>query len=212
MAAVSFACTALVHLKLRTVFVGARVTADAKQLCFVCCVTCCRFNKGFDELVKQKHTDADRLSDLNTRVDELIRELVKIHLVLNPTVAAPAAANDAVAGADSAGRSSMAGVSAGSVGDGSAARESGNGGAAEGSADVQSAMQLTAELGHGRLVPFWSPEENLEDMLLKIQPGEIKVRTSCNVAVGLPAVLPGCPCNQQFRQLAQLYEQAACQT
>jgi hypothetical protein len=138
-----------------------------------------RFNKEFEDLVKQKHTDADRLSDLNTRVDELIRELVKIHLVLNPAAAAAAEATDdipAAGGADppaAGGRSSMAGAGGGSGA--STARE----GAADGRGDVASAAQLAADLGAGRMVPYWSPEETLEEVLLKIQPGEVKVGGPC---------------------------------
>lgn len=129
-----------------------------------------RFNKEFDSLVKQKHTDADRLTDLNTRVDELIRELVKIHLVLNPAAAAAAAAADGTDAA-AAGRGSIGGDAAAVAGSGaSTARDGGAG------QEVLSAVQLSADLATGRLVPTWSLEENLEDMLLKLQPGEIKVR------------------------------------
>jgi hypothetical protein len=138
----------------------------------------CRFNKDFDALVKQKHTDADRLSDLNTRVDELIRELVKIHLVLNPAAVADTAA-DADAAAPPEGRSSTAGAADGA----SAGLETGAA-AADGRGDVVSAVQLSAELAAGRLVPYWGPEENLEDMLLKVQPGEVKVGPTMDYPVG----------------------------
>jgi hypothetical protein len=47
-----------------------------------------------------------------------------------------------------------------------------------------SAAQLTAQLAAGRLVPYWGPEENLEEMLLKIQPGEIKVVPTMDHQVG----------------------------
>jgi hypothetical protein len=129
-----------------------------------------RFNKEFDSLVKQKHTDADRLTDLNIRVDELIRELVKIHLVLNPAAAAAAAAVDGTDAA-AAGRGSTGGDAAAVAG--SCASTARDGGAGQ---EVLSAVQLSADLATCRLVPTWSPEENLEDMLLKLQPGEIKVR------------------------------------
>jgi hypothetical protein len=129
-----------------------------------------RFNKEFDSLVKQKHTDADRLTDLNTRVDELIRELVKIHLVLNPAAAAAAAAAADGTDAAAAGRGSTGGDAAAVAGSGaSTARDGGAG------QEALSAVQLSADLATGRLVPTWSPEENLEDILLKLQPGEIKV-------------------------------------
>lgn len=127
----------------------------------------------FASLVKQKHADADRLTDLNTRIDELIRELVKIHLVLNP--AAADADTDYTTGqaAPTAAAMSPGSGAAGDEGAGviAAARPD-----AGGQHDVLTAMQLSAELGAGRLVPFWSAEEDMENLLLSIQPGEVKVR------------------------------------
>jgi hypothetical protein len=38
----------------------------------------CRFNADFDQLVKRKAGDADKLSDLNTRIDEIQKELAKM--------------------------------------------------------------------------------------------------------------------------------------
>ncbi len=38
------------------------------------------------------------------------------------------------------------------------------------------AGDLAAELGAGRLIAHWSPLEELEEMLLGIRPGEIKVK------------------------------------
>jgi len=139
-----------------------------------------RFNQDFDALVKQKHADADRLADLNTRVDELIRELVKIHLVLNPAAAVPdtddAASTPPAATDDAAAPSTTA--SGGSSGT-TTARDGPSGpvGPSGPQHDVPSAAQLSADLAAGRLVPFWSPDENMEDLLLNIQPGEIKVWT-----------------------------------
>lgn len=136
-----------------------------------------RFNQDFDALVKQKHTDADRLADLNTRVDELIRELVKIHLVLNPAAvpdtddaaSTPPAAMDAAAGPSTTASRGSSGTTTARDG------PSGPGGSSGAQHNVLSGAQLSADLAAGRLVPFWSPDENMEDLLLNIQPGEIKV-------------------------------------
>lgn len=171
-----------------------------------------RFNKEFEDLVKQKHTDADCLTDLNTRVDELIRELVKIHLVLNPAAAA-AGADGAAAGADpvaapavAGGCSSMAGAAAGGVVSGASTAREGAPGTAEGRGDVASVAQLAVDLGAGRLVPYWSTEESLEEMLLKIQPGEVKVGGCAMLQGGrMPARLDGslldCVCTSVGRDL-----------
>jgi hypothetical protein len=141
--------------------------------------------------VKQKHVEADRMADLSTRVDELIRELVKIHLVLNPAAAtlasapAPGTPEDAAAAStggssdrnDLAGsRGSNAGACAGGVSGGSTVREGAGGdGGGRQQPEVLSSGQLAAELAAGWLAPHWSPEEDLENMLLTIQPGDIKV-------------------------------------
>lgn len=70
----------------------------------------------------------------------------------------------------------MAGAAAaGGVVSGASIAREGALGAAEGCSDIASAAQLAADLGAGRLVPYWSPEESLEEVLLKIQPGEVKV-------------------------------------
>lgn len=125
--------------------------------------------------MKQKHSDANRLADLNTRVDELIRELVKIHLVLNP--AAAAAATDGVVVDGGGGElGDDAAASGGGSGASSARLHQNSGSSSAGQPDSMSASQLSAELVSGRLVPHWSPEENLEEQLLHIQPGEVKVR------------------------------------
>lgn len=103
----------------------------------------------------QKHADADRLAELGARQDELVRELVKVALALGP---APAPAS----------------AGGGDHGAGGGSGDSGGGGVpapADGAA-----QQLAAELGAGRLVPHWSPEEDLQALLLEIRPGEIKVR------------------------------------
>ena len=140
------------------------------------CAVPCRFNEEFASLVKQKHTDADRLADLNTRMDELIRELVKVHSVLNPAASAAAAgaASDADAGdpgaVTSAPAAGSAAAGAGQAGSGASTAREG-----AGALELLSAAQLSADLAAGRLVPHWSPEESLEDMLLKLQPGEVKV-------------------------------------
>jgi hypothetical protein len=144
----------------------------------------CRFNAEFGKLVQQKHTDADRLTDLNTRADELVRELVNIHMVLNPVAAASdpapstgpdaaavesdAAAGQANAGSTSSETAASARAAAGTCGSGPNGAQGGAAAAAE---------QLLADLAAGQLLPYWSPEEDLESQLLKVQPGEVKVRS-----------------------------------
>jgi hypothetical protein len=139
--------------------------------------------------VKQKHAEADRLADLSTRVDELIRELVKIHQVLNPAAVAlanapapgspddPSSGSEPSSGGDTAGARGSSTGAGGGVGIGSSTAREGSGG--EGGSgqqpEVLSAGQLAAELASSWLAPHWSPEEDLENMLLTIQPGDIKV-------------------------------------
>lgn len=106
--------------------------------------------------MKQKHTDANRLVDLGTRMDELVRELVKIHLMLNPAAAA----------AEPAGQAGPQGEPA----SGANARTADS--ATEG---VVSGSQLSSELAVGRLVPHWSPQEDMQDVLLTIKPQDVKV-------------------------------------
>eukprot|EP00775_Hariotina_reticulata_P010178 gene10178-10338_t len=119
-----------------------------------------KFNEDFDKLVKQKHADADRLADLAARMDELIRELVKIHMVLH--LPGLGAAQDS--GASAAATPTFQRKAAGSTV--TAAGDAGDGGG--------SAEQLAAELSAERLTAHWSPAEDLEEMLFQVKPEEIK--------------------------------------
>ncbi len=116
------------------------------------CSTILRFNAEFNALAKRKHADADRVADLNTRLDDLGRELAKLALT-GATAAATAAGATAADGAQQPGSPGGAG-SAGSV-------------AAEGE-----------RYGGGRVAVRWAGIEDLEDTLFKVKPEEIQVRGS----------------------------------
>lgn len=69
--------------------------------------------------------------------------------------------------------------------------------AGAGDAEVISGEQLAAELSVGRLTAHWSPLEDLEDMLLHVKPGEVKVR------------LPALPCSmiEKYAWVALAHQQ-----
>lgn len=58
--------------------------------------------------------------------------------------------------------------------------------AGPGTGDAVSGEQLAAELTVGRLTAHWSPLEDLEDMLVQIKPGEVKVGIQCTAAPRWP--------------------------
>jgi hypothetical protein len=145
----------------------------------------CRFNEDFNQLVKQKHKDADRLTDLASRMDELIKELVKIHMMLAPAPAAQPSSASAVTDQPSSSLSPSAasqgvelpgGESSNNGTAGCVAANNSSGSAGGGSEAEMSGSELAAQLGAGRLVAHWSPLEELEEQLLGVKPGEVKVR------------------------------------
>lgn len=157
-----------------------------------------RFNKEFDQLKSQKHRDSDRLTDLASRMDELIRELVQIHILLNPaatsshTTSGSAAAHPEQSAMMSA-QASVVGITVDSVRSSTAgppsptARVSTMAAAGvTGVGGLVTAEQLAAELSVGRLVAHWSPLEDMEDMLFNIKPGEVKVVGTNNFLGLLP--------------------------
>jgi hypothetical protein len=119
----------------------------------------CRFNREFEALSKQKHADAERLMDLGSSADELIRGLVMTHLLLNPggACAGLTPADDSRASAADVGGEAAVAAPAG-----------------DGSSNTASTAQLSADLGAGRLVPHWSPDEDLAGDLLTIKPHEVQ--------------------------------------
>jgi hypothetical protein len=154
----------------------------------------CRFNEEFNLLVKQKHKDADRLADLASRMDELIKELVKIHMMLAP---APAPQPSSATVTDQASANQTPGATGGNILSGglSSAEAEGSSGAAStgagggvsssaggpGSEAEMSGSELAAQLGAGRLAAHWSPLEDLEEQLLAVKPGEVKVSKQCRL-------------------------------
>jgi hypothetical protein len=152
----------------------------------------CRFNEEFNLLVKQKHKDADRLADLASRMDELIKELVKIHMMLAPAPATQPSSAAVTDQADKASHSSAGltpsnmlsgGQSSSAAAEGSTsaaavAAYAGSAGGAGSEAEM-SGSELAAQLGAGRLVAHWSPLEDLEEQLLAVKPGEVKVGLVC---------------------------------
>jgi hypothetical protein len=162
------------------------VTAPASSSCFswiplllllLLLLLLCRFNEEFNQLVKQKHKDADRLADLASRMDELIKELVKIHMMLAPAPAAQPSSATVTDQASAGGNMLAGGLSSAEAEGSSGAASGGVGGSAggPGSEAEMSGSELSAQLGAGRLVAHWSPLEELEEQLLAVKPGEVKV-------------------------------------
>jgi hypothetical protein len=156
--------------------------STCKVQLYCCCWWWCwfRFNDEFNQLVRQKHKDADRLADLASRMDELIKELVKIQLMLAPPAPAPQPSS-ATAVTDQASTSlttdglTLSPGTEGSMSTASAVANGSSGGAGGSEAEL-SGSELAAQLGAGRLVAHWSPLEDLEEQLLRVKPGEVKVR------------------------------------
>jgi hypothetical protein len=124
------------------------------------------FNADHAALACRKRADANRIIDVNVRLEELDRELAKLALV--PAEPVPTGA----AGAPLGGARRGSGAPGGSQ-QGAAARRTTGG---ESAGEATSAVAASAALGGGGpVVVRWADVEDLEEALFTLKPGEIQV-------------------------------------